>query len=293
MAGREILGAGDPVVLIDRKNRSYLRVLRPGTRLNIRGGTLLADDLIGGTEGSKVYSSAREAFFLCRPTYAQLIPNLPRKAQVIYPKDVGPILLWGDIRPGDNVVEIGTGPGALTIALLRCVGPTGRVTSYEIRDDFAEMARKNVRTFFGEAPHWVLKVADAFEGLEERQVDRLIVDLPEPWRLLPQAGEALRPGGVFVGYVPTTPQLKQLGDGLRAHGGFAAVDAMETLARFWHLDERSVRPEHRMVAHTGFMVFARRRATRDGADVSNPTGESSSDSPDISDSSDINENEGA
>jgi tRNA (adenine57-N1/adenine58-N1)-methyltransferase len=275
MAGREILGAGDPVILIDRKNRTYLRVLRPGARLNIRGGTLLADDLIGLTEGSTAYSSGREAFFLCRPTYAQLIPNLPRKAQVIYPKDVGPILLWGDIRPGDNVVEVGTGPGALTIALLRCVGPTGRVTSYEIRNDFAEMARKNVRTFFGEAAHWVLKVADAFEGLEERQVDRLIVDLPEPWRLLPQAGEALRPGGVFVGYVPTTPQLKHLGDGLRAHGGFAAVDAMETLARFWHLDERSVRPEHRMVAHTGFMVFARRRATH----LSDPAVQASADDP--------------
>ena len=261
MAGREILGAGEPVVFIDRKNRTYLRVLRPGAKLTVRGGTIEADDLIGTAEGSIAYNSGREAFFACRPTYAQLIPNLPRKAQVIYPKDVGPILLWGDIRPGDHVVEVGTGPGALTIALLRSVGPTGQVTSYECREDFAEMARKNVRTYFGDAPNWLLKVADAFGALDERDVDRLIVDLPEPWHLLPRVGKALRPGGVLVGYVPTTPQLKELADALRAHGGFAAIDAMETLIRFWHLDERSVRPEHRMVAHTGFMLFARRRST--------------------------------
>jgi tRNA (adenine57-N1/adenine58-N1)-methyltransferase len=261
MAGREILGPGEPILFIDRKNRTYLRVLRPGSRLTVRGGALAADQLIGLAEGTIVHNSAREPFFLCRPTYAQLIPNLPRTAQVIYPKDVGPILLWGDIYPGAHALEVGTGPGALTIALLRAVGANGHVTSYERREDFAEMARKNVRTFFGEAPNWTLKVADAFDGLEERCIDRLIVDLPEPWHLLPQCAHALRPGGVFVGYIPTAPQLKQLADGLRAHGGFAAVDAMETLVRFWHLDERSVRPEHRMVAHTGFIVFARRRST--------------------------------
>jgi tRNA (adenine57-N1/adenine58-N1)-methyltransferase len=273
MAGREILGAGEPVIFIDRKNRTYLRVLRPGANLTVRGGTLAADKLIGLAEGSIAYNSGREAFFVCRPTYAQLIPNLPRKAQVIYPKDVGPILLWGDIRPGAHVVEVGTGPGALTIALLRTVGPTGHVTSYERREDFAEMARKNVSTFFGDAPHWLLKVADAFEGLKERGIDRLIVDLAEPWRLLAEGGEALRPGGIFVGYVPTTPQLKQLADGLRAHGGFGAIDAMETWVRFWHLDERSVRPEHRMVAHTGFIVFARRRSASGAAHETAPTGD--------------------
>jgi len=271
MSGREILGAGEPVLFIDRKNRTYLRVLRPGVQLTVRGGKFAADHLIGIAEGSVAYNSGREAFFICRPTYAQLTPNLPRKAQIIYPKDVGPILLWGDIRQGDHVVEVGAGPGALTIALLRSVGPTGHVTSYECREDFAEMARNNVRTFFGDAPNWLLKVADAFESLEERGVDRLIVDLPEPWRLLQRGGRALRPGGVFVGYVPTTPQLKQLADGLRAHGGFAVVDAMEALVRFWHLDERSVRPEHRMVAHTGFMVFARRRNTPDTAGATTPT----------------------
>jgi tRNA (adenine57-N1/adenine58-N1)-methyltransferase len=260
MAGREILGAGEPALFIDRKNRSYLRVLRPGALLTLRGGTIAADDLIGQPEGSIVRNSGREAFFLCRPTYAQLTPNLPRTAQVIYPKDVGPILLWGDIRAGDRVVEVGTGPGALTIALLRAIGPTGHLTSYERREDFAEMARRNVRTYFGDAPNWTLVLADAVETMDERDIDRMIVDLPEPWCLLARAAQALRAGGIFVGYVPTTPQLKDLADGLRAHGGFANVDAMETLIRFWHLDDRSVRPEHRMVAHTGFLVFARRRS---------------------------------
>jgi tRNA (adenine57-N1/adenine58-N1)-methyltransferase len=260
MAGKEILRAGEPVLFIDRKDRPYLRVLKPGASMTLRNGSVAADDLIGHAEGSVVHNTGREAFFVCRPSYAQLTPNLPRNAQVIYPKDVGPILLWGDIAPGLRVVEVGTGPGAMTIALLRAVGESGHVTSYEIRPDFADMARRNVTTFFGNAPNWTLTVADAFEELDEQDVDRMVVDLAEPWRLLDRASQALRPGGIFVGYVPTTPQLKNLGDGLRDHGGFANVDAMETLVRFWHLDERSVRPEHRMVAHTGFLVFARRRS---------------------------------
>jgi tRNA (adenine57-N1/adenine58-N1)-methyltransferase len=274
MVDRAILRAGESVLFIDRKERTYLRTLRPGAHINLRGGGLAADDLIGLPEGSTIYSAAHEPFFVCRATYAQLVPHLPRQAQVIYPKDTGPILLWGDIYPGARVVEVGTGPAAMTMALLRSVGPTGHVTSYERRPEFAEMARANVHRFFGPAPSWTLKVADALAGIDERDVDRVIVDLPEPWSLLPVCDPVLRPGGVFVGYIPTTPQLKTLADALRAHGGYAAVTAMETLMRFWHLDERSVRPEHRMVAHTGFIVIARRRsagrgvaARPDGGDV--------------------------
>jgi tRNA (adenine57-N1/adenine58-N1)-methyltransferase len=260
MPGRGALAAGEPVVFIDRKERTCLRVLRPGGRLAVGNGSIAADHLIGLAEGSVVRNTAREPFFLCRPTYAQLVPNLPRRAQVIYPKDTGLILLWGDIAPGCRVLEIGAGAGALTIALLRSVGPTGHVTSYERRAEFADMARQNVQAFFGDAPTWTLTLADAYERIEERDVDRVISDVPEPWRLLPQVATALSPGGVFIGYIPTTPQLKELGDALRAHGGFAAVTAMESLLRFWHLGEQSVRPEHRMVAHTGFVVVARRRA---------------------------------
>jgi len=254
------LRAGDTVLFVDRKEREYLRALRPGTRVHIRGGTMQADHLIGLEEGRIVYNSAKEPFLIVRPTFAQLIPNLPRKAQVIYPKDIGPILLWGDIYPGATVIEVGAGPGALSMAVLRAIGPQGRLVSYEAREEFAEMAQDNVRRFHGETPNWTVKVLDAFAGIDERNADRMIVDIAEPWRLLPTAAEVLRPGGVMVGYVPTVMQVKNLVDGLRAHGGFGVIQSFETLVRFWHVQNLSIRPEHRMVAHTGFIVVARRLA---------------------------------
>jgi len=256
--GSAHLQAGDSVVFIDRKERQYLRVLRPGTRVHLRGGTLQADHLIGLEEGRVVYNTAQEPFLMLRPSFAELIPNLPRQAQVIYPKDIGPILLWGDIYPGATVVEVGAGPGALTMALLRSVGPQGRVISYEARADFAEMAQGNVRQFYGDAPNWTIKLGDALAGIDERGVDRMTVDISEPWLLLPAAAVALRPGGLILGYVPTALQVKQFVDGLRGHGGFGAVQAFETLLRFWHVKNLSVRPEHRMIGHTGFIVVARR-----------------------------------
>ncbi|MBI1814368.1 MAG: tRNA (adenine-N1)-methyltransferase [Deltaproteobacteria bacterium] len=258
------LVAGDSVLFIDHKEREYLRTLRAGGRVNLRSGSLQADQLIGQEEGTVVYNTAREPFLMLRPTFAQLIPNLPRKAQVIYPKDIGPILLWGDMYPGATVVEIGAGPGALTMALLRAVGPHGHVTSYEARADFVEMARHNVEQFHGPAANWTLKLADAAAGISERNVDRMVLDLAEPWQLLPQIKAALRPGGLVMGYVPTALQIKEWVDGLRAHG-FGAVQVMETLQRFWHVKARSVRPEHRMVAHTGFITVARRLAAATAA----------------------------
>jgi tRNA (adenine57-N1/adenine58-N1)-methyltransferase len=256
------LRAGESVLFIDRKQRQYLRALQPGRRVHLRAGTFAADDLIGRDEGATVTNTAGESFLVLRPTYAQLIPNLPRQAQVIYPKDIGPILLWGDIYPGATVIEVGTGPGALSIALLRAVGPAGRVISYEARADFAEMAQKNVRQFLGETTNWEVKIGDAFEGFAETGVDRMTIDLAEPWRLLPLAAAALRPGGALVGYVPTVVQVKQLVDALHAHGSFGAIESFETLQRFWHVKGLSVRPEHRMVAHTGFIVVARVIAPR-------------------------------
>jgi len=260
VAERALLRDQEAIVLVDRKERTYLRTLRRGRTISVRGAPLPCDALIGLAEGSTVESASGEPLLLLRPTYAQLIPSLPRQAQPIYPKDVGPILLWGDIGPGTHVVEVGTGPGALTIALLRAVGPTGRLASYEMREDFAATARDNVARYHGPAPNWTLRTADAFAGIEERDVDRLVIDLAEPWHLLDAAAVALRPGAVVTAFVPTALQVKQAVDGFRQHGGFGAVESLETLVRFWHVRERSVRPEHRMVGHTGFLVFARRLA---------------------------------
>src|SRR5262245_14035636 len=169
---RSVLRDREPVVLLDRKGRSYLRTLRRGGRLSVRGAPIPCDEVIGRPEGTTVVTAGGERLLVFRPTYAQLIPSLPRQAQPIYPKDVGPLLLWGDICPGQLVVEVGTGPGALTLALLRAVGPTGQLVSYEVREDFALMARDNIARFHGVPANWTLRVADAFAGIVERDVDR-------------------------------------------------------------------------------------------------------------------------
>jgi tRNA (adenine57-N1/adenine58-N1)-methyltransferase catalytic subunit len=253
------LKENDAVLFIDRKGRRYLKLLRPGARLIIRG-EISADTLIGLDEGSRVKLSSGETFLVLRPTYADLIPHLPRRAQVIYPKDTGPLLVWGDVFPGAVVIEGGVGAGALTIALLRAVGPAGRVISYELREDFAATARRNVETFFGEAPNWTLKLRDLYSGFDETGVDRLFLDLAEPYRALGVAARALRAGGVLVCYVPTAIQLHDTVEALNADGGFGEVESFETLLRNWHVKGMSVRPMHRMVAHSGFIIVGRRLA---------------------------------
>jgi tRNA (adenine57-N1/adenine58-N1)-methyltransferase len=253
---------GESVVLLDRKQRLYLKRLARGRDVLIRGGKIASAELIGAEEGILIRSSLNEQFAVFRPTLAQLIPNLPRSAQVIYPKDIGPILIWADVFPGATVVEAGVGPGALTLALLRAVGAQGRVISYEIRPDFAQMARDNVARFYGAAENWTVKTADVALDLVETEIDRILLDLPEPWAVTEKAWESLRPGGILLGYVPTTLQVKNFVDSLRAHGGFACIETLESLMRFWHVKDLSVRPEHRMIAHTGFVTVARRMLER-------------------------------
>jgi len=255
------LSEGEPIILVDRKEREYLRRLERGKKISIRGGRIAIEEVIGLEEGAVVRSSLNEPFLVLRPTLAQLIPNLPRRAQVIYPKDIGPVLVWADISAGAKVVEGGVGAGALTLALLRAVGPEGRVISYEIREDFAQMARENIAHYYGPAAQWTLKVKDITLHLEETDVDRIILDLPEPWQLTERAWVALRAGGILLSYLPTIVQVKSLVDSLREHGGFACIESMESLMRFWHIKGLSVRPEHRMVAHTGFITVARRLAS--------------------------------
>jgi tRNA (adenine57-N1/adenine58-N1)-methyltransferase catalytic subunit len=254
-----LLQENDAVLFIDRKGRRYLKMLRRGAKLEIRG-TLQAETLFGLEEGSRIKFSSGESYLVLRPTYADLIPHLPRASQVIYPKDTGPLLIWGDVYPGATVIEGGTGAGALTIALLRAVGPAGRLISYEIREDFAAAARRNVGDFFGEAPNWTLKLRDLYEGFDETYVDRLFLDLPEPGRAMELAAQALRPGGVVVSYVPTALQLKDTVEALQNNGKFAEIESFETLMRHWQVKGRSIRPVHRMVAHSAFIIVARRTA---------------------------------
>jgi len=257
-----LLKENDAVLFIDSRGRSYLKVLRSGQKVVIRG-EIPCDSLIGTPEGRRPKFSGGESFLVLRPTYADLIPHLPRRAQVIYPKDTGALLIWGDVFPGATVVEGGTGAGAFTIALLRAVGPTGRLISYEVREDFAAAARRNVATFFGEAPNWELKVKDLYEGIEESGVDRMFLDIPEPGRALSIVARALRPGGVLVCYLPTVIQLKDTVEALQERRDFGQVESFETMLRHWQVKGLSVRPYHRMVAHSAFIVAARRLAEAD------------------------------
>jgi tRNA (adenine57-N1/adenine58-N1)-methyltransferase len=254
------LGEGEPVVFLDRKEREYFARLDPRRPILIRGGKICIEDLIGHEEGIVVRSSLNEPFLVFRPTLPQLVPNLPRSAQVIYPKDIGAILVWADLFPGARVVEGGIGAGALSIALLRAVGGEGQLISYEIREDFAELARKNVARYFGPAANWTVKIGDVASELNETAIDRVILDLPEPWQVVGSAWRALRPGGILLCYLPTVLQVKSLVDALREDNRFACIETTESLMRYWHIKGISVRPQHRMVAHTGFLTSARRLA---------------------------------
>ena len=254
------LAADEPVILLDRKDREYLSRLDQRRPIAIRGGKITVEDIIGHDEGIVVRSSVNEPFLVFRPSLPQLIPNLPRTAQVIYPKDIGPILVWADLFPGARVVEAGVGAGALSMALLRAIGSDGRLSSYELREDFSEMAQQNVSRYFGPSPNWTIKLGDAASALAETDIDRVVLDLPEPWHVIERAWRALRPGGILLCYLPTVLQVKNLVDGLRDDKRFACIETSESLMRFWHFKGMSARPQHRMVAHTGFLTSAKRLA---------------------------------
>ncbi len=200
-----------------------------------------------------------------RPAFAERVVERRRRAQPIYPKDLAAILVHADVSPGDVVVEAGTGTAALTLAALRAVGPGGRVVSYEVREDFHAAAADAVEEVLGAVPaNLELRVGDVYEGIDDRGVDRVLLDLPEPWRALPGAAAALRAGGIVFAHCPNTTQVQRFCDELREVGGFGLIETVELLERGWTVRGRSVRPSHRMVAHTGFLTFARRLA---GAEV--------------------------
>lgn len=250
---------GERALLIDDRGHRFLLRLRPGSTFHFHGGTVPHDLILGEEEGTTVHSSLGSTLTCLRPTLSDFVLKMPRGAQVIYPKDTGAILVYADIAPGTEVLEAGTGSGALTLALTRATGPEGRVVSYEGRAEFHEKARENVESFFGKQPHWLeLRLGDVREvAREEETFDRLVLDLPEPWSVVPVVGKALRRGGLVCAYLPTTNQVQSTVLNLREEG-FAEIEAFETLIRHWHVTERSVRPDHRMVAHTGFITVARK-----------------------------------
>jgi tRNA (adenine57-N1/adenine58-N1)-methyltransferase catalytic subunit len=247
---------GDLVLLVDTKRRRHLITLEPGGEFHSHSGVLRHDDLLGQEEGVSVRTTMNARFVALRPTLSEYVLEMPRGAQVIYPKDLGPILMLGDVAPGVRVLESGVGSGALTMTLLRAGGPGGHVTGYELRDDFAARARRNVEQFLGPDVPLSLEVRDVYDGIDEEQLDRVILDLPEPWRVVKHAAAALRPGGILVAYLPTIGQVARLREEL-AGSAFGMAESLEVMHRGWHVDGQSVRPNHRMVAHTGFLTHAR------------------------------------
>jgi len=252
---------GDLVQLTDPKGRRRTIELVPGKEFHTHRGALLHDDLIGQPEGSVVSSAGGTAYLALRPLLPDYVLGMPRGATVVYPKDAAQIIQMADIFPGARVIEAGAGSGALSCSLLRAVGDDGLVSSYEKRDDFADIARRNVERFFGHVPvTWRLTVGDLAEKCVDDDVDRVVLDMLAPWEMLDTAAAALVPGGVLCAYVATTTQLSKIVESLREHGGFTEPDSWECMVRTWHVEGLAVRPDHRMVGHTGFIVTSRRLA---------------------------------
>ncbi|MDQ2838393.1 MAG: tRNA (adenine-N1)-methyltransferase [Actinomycetota bacterium] len=252
---------GDRVQLTDPKGRLHTVTLEAGKQFHTHRGAISHDHLIGAPEGSVVQSTAGTGYLALRPLLTDYVLSMPRGAAVIYPKDSAQIIAQADIHPGARVIEAGAGSGALTCSLLRAIGPTGQLISYERREDHAEHAVRNVETFFGEAPaNWQLRLADLAEHPADEIADRVILDMLAPWEVLPAVAAAIRPGGVLLGYVATTTQLSRLVEALRDAGCWTEPHAWESMVRNWHVLGLAVRPDHRMQGHTAFLVTARRLA---------------------------------
>ena len=250
-----IFAPGDKVLLVDNKKRRYLITLKEGGEFHSHSGFVEHEKLIGQNDGVSVRSTKNSAYLAIRPTLADFILKMPRGAQVIYPKDLGPILMLADIFPGARVLESGVGSGALSMTLLRA---GAEINGYELREDFAERAQENVASFLGEeaSSRYHVELRDCYDGIDETGLDRVILDLPEPWQVVKHAEHALVPGGIIVAYTPSITQAVQFREALET-SAFDMAETMEVLHRSWHIEGQAVRPDHRMVAHTGFLTHAR------------------------------------
>jgi tRNA (adenine57-N1/adenine58-N1)-methyltransferase len=254
MAGRP-LTAGEQIMLIDGKDRRYLVRLEAGGEFHTHAGILPHAGIIGADEGALLRANSGVSYRVIRPTLTDFVLKMKRGAQVIYPKDLGPLLLLADVFPGARILESGVGSGALSMTLLRA---GAEIVGYELREDFAARAQANVRDFLGEEAfsRYRVELRDCYEGIDETDLDRIVLDLPEPWQVVPHATKALRPGGIIVAYTPSVIQVSQLRQDLD-HAGFFSTETVEVLQRTWHVEGLAVRPDHRMVAHTGFLTHAR------------------------------------
>ena len=249
---------GDNCLLIDRKGRKYLIELIKNGLFSTHLGDIQHNDLIGQIIGIKFRTSKGHFLIGITPTLGDFTRFMPRIATVIYPKDLGAILILGDIYPGLNVLEAGSGSGSVTLLLSRAVGDTGKVISYDIRQDMIDRAKKNVLSLLPSCSNLIFRLNDIYDGILEQDLDRIVLDLPEPWKVVPHAGDALLPGGIIICFVPTVLQFHELTKVLSDDGRFELIDTVEVLVRSWTASDRSVRPDQRMVSHTGFITTARR-----------------------------------
>ncbi len=263
---------GDHALIVDRRGRHYLVQLDSSASFHTHVGNFPHADLIGQNEGTWVTTAQGHNLIAFKPSLADFTREMPRIATVVYPKDLGAIITYGDIFPGATVLEAGSGSGALTLALLRAVGARGSVIAYDIRADLIERTAANVASIHEEAPNLELKQGDVYEGFSESGLDRIVLDLPEPWQVVTHASGGLVPGGVFVSFLPTVLQVHELTQALRKQRTFEMIETFEIFIRTWMVGGRSIRPSHRMVGHTGFITTARHCSPRPGAevDVSDP-----------------------
>jgi tRNA (adenine57-N1/adenine58-N1)-methyltransferase len=251
---------GESCLLYDRRGRTHLLSLAAGATFHFDKGTLGHDMIIGSPEGITLRSSTDAPLVAMRPRLADYVLKMKRGAAVMYPKDSGAVVTWADVEPGNLVVEAGTGSGALTLALSRAVGPGGRVVTVERREDHATHAQRLIAGFRGHLPDNIeFVIGEVADVLGDRQPDRVILDLPEPWEVVPAVSECLVGGGAFACYLPTVPQVQQVRDAIGSARSFLEVDTFEVLMRSWAVEGRSVRPDHRMIGHTGFITVARKR----------------------------------
>jgi tRNA (adenine57-N1/adenine58-N1)-methyltransferase len=258
------LANGDRIHLVDQKKRQYALTLKAGETYQFSGQKIAHDALIGRPDGSIVTLSGGKRMMALKPTFGDYVLKMPRGAQVLYPKDLAIIPMWADVYPGARVFEAGTGSGALTMALLRAVGPEGLVVTYELREDFARTAQTNIARVMNPVNLRTFRKS-AYEGIglldDGIPFDRVVLDLPEPWQVIPHAVNALRSGGIYLSFVPTIPQVMQTVEALERTTVFGMIETFETLLRTWSVQGRSVRPDHRMVAHSGFLTVARKVET--------------------------------